>query len=88
MTTVQQPVPTKGTTGNLPAVAAAGRRRRLRRTNPVFWVVLILLAVIFITPLIYMLLTSVKTNVEARSVPPTLFPSEPTLQAPWRRGRQ
>jgi multiple sugar transport system permease protein len=81
MTTVQQPVPTKGTTGDLPAVAAAGRRRRLKRTNPVFWVVLILLALIFVAPLLYMLLTSVKTNVESRSVPPTLFPSEPTLQA-------
>jgi len=79
--TVQTPVPTKGTTGNLPAVAAAGRRRRLKRTNPLFWVLLILLALIFIAPLVYMLLTSIKTNVEARSVPPTLLPSEPTLQA-------
>ena len=42
---------------------------------------LVLLALIFVTPLIYMLLTSIKTNVESRSVPPTLFPSEPTLQA-------
>ena len=81
MTTVQQPVPTKATTGNLPGVAAAGRRRRRRRTNPVFWVVLVLLALIFVAPLVYMLLTSIKTNVEARSVPPTLFPSEPTLEA-------
>jgi multiple sugar transport system permease protein len=81
MTTVQQPVPTKGTTGDLPAVAKAGRRRRLRRTNPVFWVVLILLALIFLAPLVYMLLTSIKSNIEARSVPPTLFPSEPTLGA-------
>jgi multiple sugar transport system permease protein len=81
VTTVQQPVPTKATTGNLPGVAAAGRRRRLRRTNPLFWVVLVLLALIFISPLVYMLLTSIKTNVEARSVPPTLFPSEPTLEA-------
>jgi multiple sugar transport system permease protein len=79
--TVQAPVPTKGTTGNLPAVASAGRRRRLKRTNPVFWVVLILLALIFIAPLVYMLLTSIKTAEESRSVPPTLFPSEPTLQA-------
>ena len=62
-------------------MAAAGRRRRRRRTNPVFWVVLVLLAVIFITPLLYMLLTSFKSNVEARSVPPTLLPSEPTLRA-------
>ena len=42
---------------------------------------LVLLALIFLAPLVYMLLTSIKTNVEARSVPPTLFPSEPTLEA-------
>jgi multiple sugar transport system permease protein len=81
MTTVQQPVPTKATTGNLPGAAAAGRRRRLKRTNPVFWVILILLALIFLAPLAYMLLTSIKTSAEARSVPPTLLPSEPTLGA-------
>jgi multiple sugar transport system permease protein len=81
MTTVQQPVPTKATTGNLPGLAAAGRRRRLRRINPLFWVVLVVLALIFVAPLVYMLLTSIKSNVEARSVPPTLFPSEPTLEA-------
>ena len=79
--TVQTPVPTKATTGDLPGVAAAGRRRRLRRINPLFWVVLVLLALIFLAPLVYMLLTSIKTNVEARSLPPTLFPSEPTLEA-------
>ncbi len=81
MTTVQQPVPTKATTGNLPGVEAAGHRRRLRRINPLFWVVLVVLALIFVAPLVYMLLTSIKSNVEARSVPPTLFPSEPTLDA-------
>ena len=42
---------------------------------------LVLLALIFLAPLVYMLLTSIKTNVEARSLPPTLFPSEPTLEA-------
>ena len=57
------------------------KRRRLRRRNPMFWVVLVVLALIFILPLVYMLLTAFKTNVEARSVPPTGVPSEPTLQA-------
>ena len=80
MTTTQQPVPTKATTGNLPAVAKT-RRRRLKRTNPIFWVILILLALVFLVPLVYMLLTSIKTGEEARSVPPTLVPSEPTLGA-------
>jgi len=80
MTVVNQPVPTKATTGDLAATTLEPRRRR-RRRNPVFWVILILLALIFIAPLTYMLLTSIKTNVEARSVPPTVFPSDPTLQA-------
>jgi multiple sugar transport system permease protein len=79
--TVQTPVPTKATTGDLPGVAATGRRRRRKRTNPIFWVILGLLALIVLAPLTYMLLTSIKTSEEARSVPPTLFPSEPTLQA-------
>jgi multiple sugar transport system permease protein len=81
MTTVQQPVPTKATTGDLPAVAKRRRRGGPRRRNPLFWVVLIALALVFIAPLAYMLLTSIKTNVEARSVPPTVFPSNPTLGA-------
>jgi multiple sugar transport system permease protein len=80
MTVVNQPVPTKATTGDLAATTVEPRRRR-RRRNPVFWVILILLALIFIAPLAYMLLTSIKSSVEARSVPPTFFPSEPTLQA-------
>ena len=79
--TVQTPVPTKATTGDLPGVAATGRRRRLKRTNPLFWVVLGLLTLIFVVPLVYMLLTSIKTSEEARTVPPTLLPSEPTLGA-------
>ena len=80
MTVTQQPVPTKATTGDLASVPQTRRRGR-RRRNPLFWMVLIVLALIFIAPLFYMLMTSIKTSVEARSVPPTLFPSEPTLGA-------
>ena len=80
MTVTQQPVPTKATTGDLASVPKTRRRGR-RRRNPLFWVVLIVLALIFIAPLFYMLMTSIKTSVEARSVPPTVFPAEPTLQA-------
>jgi multiple sugar transport system permease protein len=62
--------------------AAHGRRRRgIKRRNPLFWVVMILIALIFITPLVYMILTAFKTTVEARSVPPTVLPSDPTLGA-------
>ena len=82
MTALQTPAP-----GGTAAAALTGsrqpatRRRRLKRRNPLFWVVMVALALIFIAPLAYMMLTAFKTNVEARSVPPTLFPGEPTLQA-------
>jgi multiple sugar transport system permease protein len=61
--------------------ATSGRRSRLKRTNPVFWVVMVLLTLAFIGPLLWMLVTAFKTGVEARSVPPTFFPSDPTLAA-------
>ena len=57
-----------------------GRRRR-RRRNPLFWVVMGLLTLVFVVPLLWMLLTSFKTNVESRTVPPTFLPSEWTLAA-------
>lgn len=63
-----------------PAPGAAPTRHR-RRRNPVFWVVMGLLSLIFIGPLVWIVLTAFKTNVEARSVPPTLFPTPPTLDA-------
>ncbi|HEY5821742.1 MAG TPA: carbohydrate ABC transporter permease [Propionibacteriaceae bacterium] len=55
--------------------------RPRRRQNPVFWLVMVLLTVIILAPLLFMLLTSIKTAVEARSAPPTLLPTEPTLGA-------
>lgn len=42
---------------------------------------MVLLTVVILAPLTYMLLTSVKSAVEARTVPPTLLPTEPTLGA-------
>jgi multiple sugar transport system permease protein len=72
-------------TSTVPAVGSPSappeRRRRLRRTNPMFWVVLCLVALIVIVPLLYMLLTSLKSIEESRSVPPTFFPSQPSLRA-------
>jgi multiple sugar transport system permease protein len=81
MTAVQNAGPQ--TAGTTPALSSTepGRRRRLRGRNPVFWIVMVLITLVFLAPLAYMLLTSVKTTAEARSVPPTLLPGEPTLQA-------
>jgi multiple sugar transport system permease protein len=80
-------VPTTGpaaTTTEKPVVGSPGgpaRRKRLNRTNPVFWVVLVLLSLVIIVPLLYMLLTSLKSVEESRSVPPTFFPAQPSLRA-------
>jgi multiple sugar transport system permease protein len=61
--------------------ATSGRRRRLKRTSPWFWVVMALLTLAFVGPLMWMLITAFKSGVEARSVPPTFFPKDPTLSA-------
>src|SRR5215218_11062774 len=74
------PAPVSETTGTTLS-ATSGRRSRLKRTNPLFWVVMVLLALVFIGPLVWMLITAFKSGVEARSVPPTLFPQDPTLSA-------
>lgn len=75
MTTTQAPPTAVNPAGNQPEA------RPRKRGNPIFWVVMLSLSVIFIGPLIWMLLTSLKNNVEARSVPMTFLPSHPTLQA-------
>ena len=80
MTTVQSTPPTSTVPTARPALEAPRRRPR-RRNNPVFWLVMVLLTLVILAPLVYMLLTSIKSTVEARSVPPTLFPTEPSLKA-------
>lgn len=49
--------------------------------NPFFWLLMAILSVTFIGPLLIMALTSFKTNVEAKQVPPTVLPHEWTLRA-------
>ena len=44
-------------------------------------VVLTLLGLLFVSPLIFMALTSFKNRVESAAVPPTFLPKEPTLEA-------
>jgi multiple sugar transport system permease protein len=43
--------------------------------------VLVVLALLFVSPLVFMFMTSFKTRVEAAGVPPTWIPEEPTLEA-------
>jgi multiple sugar transport system permease protein len=61
----------------------ARRRRAYRqdRNGPVFWVGLILLALVFVVPLLWMFLTSFRTVEDSRRIPMTLIPDEFTLRA-------
>lgn len=52
-----------------------------RKNGPLFWATLGILTVIFVGPLLLILLTSFKSQSESRTVPPSYFPSEPTLRA-------
>lgn len=49
--------------------------------NPLLWIGLAILSIIFLGPLLIMFFTSLKTAGESQSVPPTLWPKEPTLRA-------
>jgi multiple sugar transport system permease protein len=80
MTTVQQQATPAAATTAARLPDEGGRRRR-RGNNALFWVVMAVLTVVILAPLIYMLLTSIKSDTEARATPPTLFPGEPTLRA-------
>ncbi len=74
-TTVQAPATTHAS--SVPATRRGGLPAgRIGR-----YAVLIALALLFISPLIFMLVTSFKTRGEAAGVPPTWIPREPTLQA-------
>src|SRR5829696_6601644 len=74
------PVPVSETTDTTLS-ATSGRPGRLKRTSPVFWVVMVFAHPGFRRPLVWMLITAFKSSVEARSVPPTLVPQEPTVSA-------
>ena len=79
------PTTSPAATSAVPAVGpppkTPAKRRRRAGTNPGFWVLLAALALIVIVPLLYMLLTSLKTIEESRAVPPGFFPSQPSLRA-------
>lgn len=62
-----------------PPSAPSGRRRR--PTTIVRYVLLVALCLLFISPIVFMVLTSFKTRIESAAVPPTFLPLEPTLGA-------
>jgi len=65
-----------------PAASAAPDKDHPGRKPPILrYLVLIGLALLFISPLLFMLVTSFKTRSEATAVPPTWVPSDPTGQA-------
>jgi multiple sugar transport system permease protein len=66
-----------------PATSEPSRRRTGRSQRRTFlrYVLLVVLALIFISPLVFMLVTSFKSRVEAAGVPPTWIPADPTTQA-------
>ena len=49
--------------------------------NPLFWLALVAIAVVFIFPIAYMILTAFKTRIESQSIPATFLPKEWTLGA-------
>lgn len=49
--------------------------------NPLFWLLIAVLTVVFLGPLVVMALTSFKSNIEAQSATPTFLPQQWTLRA-------
>ena len=52
-----------------------------RRGRPGFWILVGVLTVVFVAPLLWMAITSLKTISESQDTPPTLWPHEPTRRA-------
>lgn len=80
-TTTSRPTPTSapGQTPRQAPMSGAFTGRLLR--SGMFWAFLVVLGVVFVAPVVWMGLTSIKTNPEAASIPPTLWPSAPTGRA-------
>jgi len=57
------------------------KRRRIRLGILAAYVILGLVLLYTITPFLWMIFTSLKTDKEAVAIPPTLWPEEPTLDA-------
>ncbi len=64
-----------------PTTATSGRSYNQHRNGPVFWVGIVLLALIFIIPILWMYLTSVRTVTDSRRIPISFIPDELSLRA-------
>jgi multiple sugar transport system permease protein len=51
------------------------------RNGPLFWVTMGVLSLVFVGPLLLIAITSIKSQGESRTVPPTWLPTEPTARA-------
>src|SRR3712207_6460704 len=51
------------------------------RNGPIFWVGIVILALVFTLPIVWMYITAFRTRAETRQVPLDLIPNEFTLQA-------
>lgn len=71
---------TVDTPRSAPAVPPARRRRRLGRSVG-FYAGMVVLAVVFVAPLVWMLSTSLKTASDATDLPLTWIPENPTTEA-------
>jgi multiple sugar transport system permease protein len=73
--------PTTPSTSTSSATEPGPDKRPLRPGRILRATVLTLLGLLFVSPLVFMALTSFKNRVESAAVPPTLFPHEPTTEA-------
>ena len=75
------PVSGRVTGTGVTKLQAPVRRRRSSRPGVAWYTVVLGLSVVFVAPLVWMALTSVKSKTEAVRMPPTWWPEEFTLRA-------
>ena len=74
----------EATASGPPSATVTPRRRRAYRRDhngPLFWVAIVILALVFVVPILWMYLTSFRTEADARTIPVTFIPDELTLRA-------
>ncbi|SDR84120.1 carbohydrate ABC transporter permease [Microlunatus soli] len=80
MTAVRE-VATDSTTTDRRSPGPHRRAYRRDRNGPLFWIAIVLLSLIFVVPILWMYLTSFRTEADARTIPVKFIPDELTLRA-------